>query len=81
MGLIGFLDCAILPKLGVLMMICFLFYMIRSISCFLKSLSLCACIDYDNYYEYQAIQCDICYNRIVRKYVRNNMHTNFRKIG
>lgn len=43
MGLIGFLDCAILPKLGVLMMICFLFYMIRSISCFLKSLSLCAC--------------------------------------
>lgn len=28
-------------------------------------------IDYDNYYEYQAIQCDICYNRIVRKYVRN----------
>ena len=26
-------------------------------------------IDYDNYYEYQAIQCDICYNRIVRKYV------------
>lgn len=28
-------------------------------------------IDYDNYYEYQAMQCDICYNRIVRKYVRN----------
>ena len=27
-------------------------------------------IDYDNYYEYQAIQCDICYNRIVRKYIR-----------
>lgn len=28
-------------------------------------------IDYDNYYEYQALQCDICYCRIVRKYVRN----------
>lgn len=28
-------------------------------------------IDYYNYYEYRAIQCDICYNRIVRKYVRN----------
>src|SRR5574344_533260 len=38
-------------------------------------------IDYDNYYEYQAIQCDICYNRIVRKYVRNNMHTNLRILG
>lgn len=28
-------------------------------------------IDYVNYYENQAMQCDICYNRIVRKYVRN----------
>ena len=28
-------------------------------------------IDYDNYYECQAIQSKICYNRIVRKYVRN----------
>lgn len=28
-------------------------------------------IDYDNYCEYQAMQCDICYNRIIRKYVRN----------
>lgn len=28
-------------------------------------------VDYDNYYEYQAMQCDICYCRIVRKYVRN----------
>ena len=28
-------------------------------------------IDYDNYYEYQTLQCDICYCRIVRKYVRN----------
>ena len=28
-------------------------------------------IDYNNDYEYQAMQCKICYNRIVRKYVRN----------
>ena len=28
-------------------------------------------IDYDNYYEYQALQCDICYCRIIRKYIRN----------
>ena len=28
-------------------------------------------IDYDNYYEYQALQCEIRYNRIIRKYVRN----------
>ena len=28
-------------------------------------------IDYDNFYEYQAMQSQICYNRIVRKYVRN----------
>ena len=28
-------------------------------------------IDYDNYYEYQAMQSEICYNRIVRKYIRN----------
>lgn len=28
-------------------------------------------IDRNNYYEYQAMQCDICYNRIVRKFVRN----------
>lgn len=28
-------------------------------------------IDYDNYYEYQAIQDEICYCRIIRKYVRN----------
>ena len=28
-------------------------------------------IDYNNYYEYQATQCEICYNRIIRKYVRN----------
>ena len=28
-------------------------------------------IDYNNAYEYQALQCDICYCRIVRKYIRN----------
>ena len=28
-------------------------------------------VDYDNYYEYQAIQSKICYNRIIRRYVRN----------
>lgn len=28
-------------------------------------------IDYDNYYEYQALEADISYCRIVRKYVRN----------
>ena len=28
-------------------------------------------IDYDNYYEYQALQCNICYCRIIRKYIRN----------
>jgi len=28
-------------------------------------------IDYDNYYEYQAMQSQICYNRIIRKYVKN----------
>lgn len=28
-------------------------------------------IDYDNDYEYQAMQFKICYNRIIRKYIRN----------
>ena len=28
-------------------------------------------IDYDNDYEYQAMQSNICYNRIIRKYIRN----------
>lgn len=28
-------------------------------------------INHNNYYEYQALQCDICYCRIIRKYVRN----------
>lgn len=31
-------------------------------------------IDYDNYYEYQAMQCEICYCRIVRKFVHNKNH-------
>lgn len=36
-----------------------------------NALKIPVIIDYDNYYEYQAIQSKICYNRIVRKYVRN----------
>ena len=36
-----------------------------------NGLKIPAAIDYDNYYEYQALQSKICYNRIVRKYVRN----------
>lgn len=36
-----------------------------------KGLKIPVVIDYNNYYEYQAMQCDICYNRIIRKYVRN----------
>ncbi len=28
-------------------------------------------INYNNYYEYQAMQSKICYNRIVRKYVKS----------
>ena len=28
-------------------------------------------IDYNNYYEYQALQCDISYCRLIRKYIRN----------
>lgn len=28
-------------------------------------------VDYNNCYEYQAMQAEICYNRIIRKYVRN----------
>lgn len=38
---------------------------------FWKGLEIPVVIDYNNYYEYQAMQCKICYNRIVRKYVRN----------
>lgn len=36
-----------------------------------NNLKIPVMIDYNNYYEYQAMQCDICYNRIVRKYIRN----------
>lgn len=36
-----------------------------------NELQIQAVIDYGNDYEYQAMQCDICYNRIIRKYVRN----------
>lgn len=36
-----------------------------------NGLRISVVIDYDNYYEYQALQCDICYCRIVRKYIRN----------
>ena len=36
-----------------------------------NGLNIPVLIDYDNYYEYQAMQCDICYCRIVRKFVHN----------
>lgn len=36
-----------------------------------KGLKIPAVIDYDNCYEYQAMQSDISYCRVVRKYVRN----------
>ena len=36
-----------------------------------NGLKIPVAIDYDNCYECRAMQCDICYNRIVRKYVRN----------
>lgn len=38
---------------------------------FWNGLEIPVIIDYNNYYEYQAMQCKICYNRIVRKYIRN----------
>ena len=38
---------------------------------FWNGLEIPVVIDYDNYYEYQAMQSQICYNRIIRKYVRN----------
>lgn len=38
---------------------------------FWSGLKIPIIIDCDNYYEYQAIQADICYCRIVRKYIRN----------
>ena len=36
-----------------------------------KGLNIPVVIDYNNFYEFQAMQHNICYNRIVRKYVRN----------
>ena len=36
-----------------------------------NGLEMPAVIDYDNDYEYQAVQSDICYCRIVRKFIRN----------
>lgn len=36
-----------------------------------NGLSMPVKINYNNYYEYQAMQADICYCRIIRKYVRN----------
>lgn len=36
-----------------------------------NGLELPVAIDYENAYEYQALQCPICYCRIIRKYVRN----------
>ena len=38
---------------------------------FWNGLEMPVVIDYDNDYEYQAMQSEICYNRIIRKYVRN----------
>lgn len=36
-----------------------------------NGLKISVVVDYSNYYEYQAMQCDICYNRIIRKYMKN----------
>ena len=46
---------------------------IRFIDDFLiwNGLKVLVIIDYNNQYEYEAINCKICYNRIVRKYVKN----------
>lgn len=38
---------------------------------FWNGLEIPVVIDYNNYYEYQALQCEICYCRIVRKFIRN----------
>lgn len=38
---------------------------------FWNGLEIPVIIDYNNYYEYQAMQCKICYNRIVRKFIKN----------
>ena len=39
-----------------------------------NGLNIPVLIDYDNYYEYQAMQCDISYCRILRKFVHNKNH-------
>lgn len=36
-----------------------------------NGLNIPVIIDYNNYYEYQVMQCDISYCRIIRKFVRN----------
>ena len=38
---------------------------------FWNGLKIPVIIDYNNYYEYQALQSEICYCRIIRKYIRN----------
>lgn len=39
-----------------------------------NGLNILVLIDYDNYYEYQAMQCDISYCRILRKFIHNKNH-------
>ena len=39
-----------------------------------NGLNIPVLIDYDNYYEYQAMQCDISYCRILRKFIHNKNH-------
>lgn len=41
---------------------------------FWNGLKIPVTIDYNNYYEYQAIQCDISYCRIIRKFVHSKNH-------
>lgn len=39
-----------------------------------NGLNIPVLIDYDNYYEYQAMQCDISYCRMLRKFIHNKNH-------
>lgn len=39
-----------------------------------NGLNIPVLIDYDNYYEYQSMQCDISYCRMVKKFVHNRYH-------
>lgn len=39
-----------------------------------NGLQLPVAIDYDNYYEYQALQCPISYCRIIRKFIKHKYH-------